>query len=275
MPKPAEHQRSEIEPLLEAVFRRYGFDFRHYAPASLRRRVLKCVAAEGLASVSELEARVLSDPSCMERLLLGLAVHFTAMFRDPSFFLALRRKVVPLLRTYPFVRIWQVGCSTGEEVYALAILLSEEGLYPRCRIYATDMSEAVVQRAREGIFPLSAMKEYIRNYIDAGGTASFADYYRARYERAIFASALKAQVVFAQHNLATDGAFNQFNLVLCRNVMIYFDRVLQERVHELLYDSMEPLGVLGLGKKESLALTPFEARYEAIDAENKLFRRAR
>jgi chemotaxis protein methyltransferase CheR len=274
-PDAAELEELEIELLLEAVHRRYGFDFRGYAPASLKRRLWRRIRAEKLGTVSALQERILHDPLVMERLLLDLSVNVTAMFRDPTFYAALRAKVVPLLRTYPFTRIWIAGCSTGEEVYSLAILLSEEGLYERARIYATDINEVVLERAKTGVFPVDKMQEYTENYIKAGGDRSFSEYYVARYEGALFSRALLDNVVFAQHNLVSDRAFNEFNLILCRNVMIYFDRALQNRVHELFYESLETFGVLGLGHKEAMSFTPFEDRFEELDANERLYRKIR
>jgi chemotaxis protein methyltransferase CheR len=195
------------------------------------------------------------------------------MFRDPGFFQALRAQVFPLLRTWPYIRVWQAGCSTGEEVYSLAIMLAEEALIGRCRIYATDMDESVLDKAREGIYPLEPIQKYTQNYIRAGGTRSFSEYYTAAYGNAIFRPALRDQVVFAKHNLVTDGSFNEFNLVLCRNVMIYFNRSLQDRVHRLLYDSLANFGVLGLGSKEVLSFTPLRDRYDELDAPHRLYRR--
>src|SRR5919202_6684026 len=254
-------EKIEIELLLEAVYRRYGFDFREYAPASLKRRLWRRVFGEKLETISQLTDRLLHDAAAMERLLLDLSINVTSMFRDPSFYAALREKVVPQLRTYPFTRIWVAGCSTGEEVYSLAILLHEEGLYERTRIYATDINETVLQRARTGVFPLDKMREYTRNYIRAGGNGVFSDYYVAKYDGALFARSLIENVVFAQHNLVSDRSFNEFNVILCRNVMIYFDRPLQNRVIDLFHDSLEMFGVLGLGHKESLKFTKYAARY--------------
>jgi chemotaxis protein methyltransferase CheR len=265
----------EIQLLTEGIFRHYGFDFRDYSMPSLRRRIWKRIYAEGLNTVSGLIEKVLHDPQCMERLLLDLSINTTAMFRDPSFYLAFREKVVPMLRTYPFVRIWHAGCSTGEEVYSMAMLLQEEGLYDRCRIYATDINEAVLQKAKAGIFPLATMQENTSNYIAGGGEGTFSDYYTARYDYAIFRPALRENVVFAQHNLVTDASFNHFNVILCRNVLIYFNNVLQDRVQELFLSSMETFGVLGLGRKETLRYTAVAHHYEEIDADEKLYRRVR
>jgi chemotaxis protein methyltransferase CheR len=268
-----ELEQLEIDLLLEAVYRRYGFDFRQYAQASLKRRLWRRLLAEGLSSISELQAKLLHDPPCMERLLLDLSINVTAMFRDPSFYVSFRDKIVPALHTYPFTRIWCAGCSTGEEVYSLAILLQEEGLYDRTRIYATDINEAVLATARDGVFPIAKMQQYTQNYIRAGGTREFSDYYIAAYEAAQFSRSLTENVVFAQHNLATDRSFNQFNVIVCRNVMIYFDKTLQNRVHELFYDSLDTFGILCLGHKESLSFTPFVDKYEQLDDVERIYRK--
>src|SRR5216684_470677 len=268
-------ERIELHCLLEAVYRRYGWDFREYSPASLRRRVWRRVRREGLGSVSALQERILREPTVMERLLLDLSINVTAMFRDPSFYRALREQIVPLLRTYPFTRIWNAGCSSGEEVYSLAIVLEEEGVYDRARIYATDLNENVLERASEGVFPLAKMKEYTQNYIRSGGTRSFSDYYTSAYDAAAFDGSLKRNIVFAQHNLVSDRSFNEFNLIVCRNVMIYFDGTLQHRVHQLFYESLVRLGVLALGQRESIGLSPFEDRYEELDAQERIYRKVK
>ncbi len=270
-----ELQDIEIGLLLDGLYRVHGFDFREYSRASIKRRILELMRAEKLETVSALQNRVLHDAGCLERLLLGLSVHATAMFRDPSFYLTFRRKVVPLLRTYPTVQIWIAGCSTGEEVYSLAILLQEESIYRKCRIYATDISQAVLRRARDGIFPLAAMRDYTTNYHQGGGKHEFSDYYTAQYDNVIFSSALRNNVVFSEHNLATDGSFNEFQVILCRNVMIYFNKDLQARVHNLLYDSLSMFGVFGLGNKESLKFTPRAGFYEHINENDKLYRKVK
>jgi chemotaxis protein methyltransferase CheR len=237
--------------------------------------VWKRIYAEGLTTISGLTDKVLHDAQCMERLLLDLSVNTTAMFRDPTFYLAFREKVVPLLRTYPFVRIWHAGCSTGEEVYSMSILLQEEGLYDRCRIYATDINESVLQKAKSGIFPIATMQENTSNYIAGGGTGTFSDYYTARYDYAIFRPSLRENVVFAQHNLVTDASFNHFNVIFCRNVLIYFNNALQERVMQLFLNSLEMFGILGLGKKETVRYTSVAENYDELDAEERLYRRVR
>ena len=274
-PYDPELERIEIELLLEGIFRHYGFDFRSYAYASIRRRLWKRIEAEGLGTVSALQARVLHEPELMERLLLDLSINVTAMFRDPTFYRAFREHVIPILRTYPFIRIWHAGCATGEEVYSMAILLKEEGLYERCRIYATDINEVVLQKAKEGIFPLDRMQEYTENYIAAGGQRAFSDYYLAKYDGALFDDALKRNVIFSLHNLVTDRSFAEFNVILCRNVLIYFDKDLQARVHRLFYDSLAMFGILGVGSKESLRFSPHEDAYDQINGPEKIYRKAR
>ncbi len=259
--------------MLEAIYQHYGFDFRGYALGSLKRRLWRRAIAEKVETMSALQDRVLHDPAVMEQLLLDLSINVTSMFRDPTFFKALREKVVPHLRTYPFIRIWNAGCSTGEETLSLAILLREEGLYERSRIYATDINEAVLTRARAGVFPLEKMRLYTENYIRAGGTESFSSYYTADGDTARFSPELIEQVVFAQHNLVSDAPFNEFNVIICRNVMIYFGKTLQDRVHELFYDSLDPFGILALGHKESIKFTKYEDRYEALDLTEKLYRK--
>jgi chemotaxis protein methyltransferase CheR len=209
----------------------------------------------------------------MERLLAGLSVNVTTMFRDPSFYVAFREQVVPLLRTYPFIRVWNAGCSTGEETYSLAIILEEEGLYDRARIYATDFNAEVLRQARAGELPLDRMREYTQNYQRAGGAKEFSAYYSVETGAAKLHERLSANVVFAQHNLASDRSFNEFNVILCRNVLIYFGRDLQRRVHRLFYDSLARFGVIALGQKETLRFTDVDDRYEELNAREKIYRR--
>jgi chemotaxis protein methyltransferase CheR len=272
-----EHQTEslEVELLLEGIAERYGYDFRGYSRSSLLRRVRQAARREGVATISALQDRVLHQPSSMARFIERVAVHTTSMFRDPDVYQALRREVIPLLRTYPFVRIWHAGCSSGEEVYSLAILLQEEGLYDRCRLYATDFSDSVIERAKRGIFSLPAIRDYTVAYQKAGGRAEFSRYYEADAGNAVFKQSLRRNAIFSQHNLVCDGPFNEFHLILCRNVMIYFDRELRERVHTLLYTSLVKFGILNIGKKESLHFTPFEDRYEEVGTDLKLYRRLR
>ena len=267
-------ERIEVDLLLEGVYRRYSYDFRGYARASLRRRLWRRAHEEGVPTLSQLQDRVLHDPAVMERLLRDLSINVTEMFRDPGFFRVLREKVVPILRTYPYARIWNAGCSTGEETYSLAIVLAEAGLLDRVRIYATDMNDDVLARAREGTFEIDKMARYDENYRRAGGAGDLSRYFTSRNGRATFARSLIDGTVFAQHNLAQDAAFNEFHLIVCRNVMIYFARPLQERVHDLFLASLVRFGVLALGHKESIA-GAFEDRYDVLDGPEKLYRRKR
>jgi len=269
----SELERLEMELLLLAIYRHHGFDFRAYAPASLHRRIRKHMESARVSTISGLIELILHEPSALQRLLHDLSVNVTAMFRDPSFFAEFRSSVVPLLRTYPTVRIWHAGCSTGEEVYAMSILLEEEGLYDRCRIYATDMDSTVLDHARQGIFPLSRMKEYTSNYFLGGGKRSLSDYFTAKYDGALFAPRLAKNVLFTQHNLAMDRSFSEFNVILCRNVLIYFDRVLKDHTLGLFAESLGTLGVLCLGRKESLRFTAFEHEFAALSARERIYRR--
>ncbi len=265
----------EIELLLTALVKRYGYDFRNYARPSLKRRIRRAVEEYRVDSISGLQEHLLHDSGALRHFVSVVSVHVTAMFRDPAFYRALRREVVPLLRTYPFVRAWVAGCSTGEEVYSLAMLLVEEGLYDRIRIYATDISDDLLERAAQGRFSLDRMKAYTHNYQRAGGTRDFSSYYRVEDGYAVFDPQLRTNVVFSQHNLAADSVFNEFQLVLCRNVMIYFDQVLRSRVHELLCHSLRTFGVLGLGLRESIRFTSTAECFDALDAELRLYRRVR
>lgn len=271
--EPTSLEEVEIHLLLEGIYRYYGYDFRNYAPSSIKRRITNFLTAENLPSVSVLQNCVLHDQACFDRFVRSLTVNVTSMFRDPSFYLAFRRHVIPALRTYPFIRIWHAGCSTGEEVYSMAILLQEEGLYDRCRLYGTDANEQVLQTAKQGIYPLRLMQAYTQLYLKSGGARSFSEYYTAAYEEAILRTSLKKNIVFAQHNLVTDGSFNEFNVICCRNVLIYFNQTLQMRVHNLFYDSLCSFGVLGLGRQESIKFTQHSDRYQELSPLDKLYRK--
>ncbi len=268
-------EQSQIASLLHAVFSRYGFELRDYSYDILRRRIRERMEAEELDSVPALKEKMLRDSTSLDKLVSSLSIGTTAMFRDPGFFLAFRRRVVPELRNLGFFRLWHAGCSTGEEVYSMAILLHEEGLYERARIYATDMNREFLERARDGIYSLHGMKEYTRNYIQSGGTASFSDYYTAGYGEARFAAELVRNVVFARHDLASEPSFHELDVILCRNVLIYFNRRLQSRTIELFRQSLAPHGILGLGDKEIPDLTAYPRFFEEIDREHKLFRKIR
>jgi chemotaxis protein methyltransferase CheR len=265
----------EIHLLLEGVFQVSGYDFRRYSYASLKRRIWHCVLEEKLSTISAFQERVLRDSSALQRLLLRLTVNISGMFRDPFFYLALRKKIVPLLRTYPSIHIWVAGCAQGDEVYSMAILLQEEGLYEKSRIYATDLNEMVLAQARDGVFPLEPMQRYTQNYFKAGGSAAFSNYYTVQRDQVTFSASLKKNVTFAQHNLATDSSFHEFHLIICRNVLIYFNKELQERVHRLFYDSLVMFGILALGHKETLKYSQLETVFMEWDKENKFYRKIR
>lgn len=264
----------EIELLLEAVYRHYSLDFRSYAPGTLRRRIRHHMQRTNVSTVTALLDRVLHERAAMDALLTDLSVNVTSMFRDPSFFLAFRNEVVPRLHTYPFVRIWHAGCATGEEVYSMCILLHETGLLPRTRIYATDLSANALEVARRGIFPLSRMQEYTKNYLAAGGTGAFSDYYTSAYDGALFDPKLVSNVLFTQHDLVVDASFAEFNVIVCRNVLIYFGRELKERVLSLFLASLMPLGVLCLGYAETLRTTKAEPHFDTLSEAESIYRRA-
>jgi len=263
----------EIELLVEAIYKKYGYDFRNYSRASLHRRIKNKLQTSGVENLSAMQHRLLYDRTFFESVLLDLTINVTEMFRDPTFYCALREKVLPVLKTYPFFKIWHAGCSTGEEVYSMAILLKEANLLQNAVIYATDIDEKVLKTAREGIYPLERIREYTQNYQKACGDASFSDYYMARYEAAIMDKVLKTNIVFSQHNLVTDGVFGEMNLIICRNVIIYFDKDLQNRVLKLFYDSLIRRGILCLGSKETVQFTTMNKSFQEYDGKEKIFKR--
>lgn len=263
----------ELQLLLEAIYIQYGYDFRDYARASVKRRLSHRLALSGLQSFSQLQHAVLRDRQLFEQITLDLSINVTEMFRDPSFYRTLRQEVVPVLKTYPFVKIWHAGCASGEEVYSMAILLTEENLYNRCQIYATDFNEVVLQQAREAIYPVEKMKHYSTNYLQAGGKSTLADYYTASYDLAIIHQELKKNILFAAHNLVTDGTFGEMHLIMCRNVLIYFNKELQTRVIKLFVDSLCRQGFLCLGSKESLRFLPYHDLFDEVVPHEKIYRK--
>lgn len=268
-----EIQQLEIELLFEAIYRYYGYDFRNYAGGSATRRVLRQVEREQVDSVSMLQHRVLYDKSVAESLFRALSINITEMFRDPVFYQTIRKQVLAKLETWSHLKVWHAGCASGEEVYSMAILLSEENLYQRSQIYATDFNQVVLDTAKTGIYPLDRMQLYHRNYIAAGGTQSFSDYYHAKYERAIMDEKLKQSVLFAHHNLASDSSFGEMQMIICRNVLIYFNRDLQERVFQLFTDSLCINGFLCLGSHETINMSDLKHRYEVVDEKQKIYRK--
>ena len=261
----------EVKLLLQAVYEQYGYDFRNYALASITRRLRQHASKAGVETIADLIPAVLHDPLALQPLILDLSLTVTEMFRDPSFYTALRERVMPFLRTYPFINVWHAGCATGEEVYSLAIVLVEEGLYERCRIYATDFNDEALLTARNRIYPLDKMREYTTNYQQTGGKRPFSDYYHAQFGAAVLDSALQRNVTFASHNLVTDAAFAEMHLILCRNVLIYFDRTLQARVLTLLRDSLCHGGFLGLGNKETLQFSAVRDDFREVVANERIY----
>ncbi len=274
MPHVATAADIEMRLLLEAVYAKYSHDFRDYSGASVKRRVQHALVQFGCDTISQLQSRVLHDPVVFQQLLEILTIPFTEMFRDPSYWLALRQQVVPLLRTYPSLKVWVAGCATGEEVFSLAILLQEEGLLERTLIYATDINPVVLEKARQGIFPIAAVRQHTANYQAAGGKRAFSDYYSAAYNAARFDPDLIRNVTFADHSLATDTVFSETHLISCRNVLIYFNKALQNRAFGLFHESLCHRGFLGLGSKESLDFSHYADRFEPVTKRDRIFRKA-
>ncbi|MFY9569856.1 MAG: CheR family methyltransferase [Blastocatellia bacterium] len=263
----------ETELLLEGVLRYYGYDFRDYDASAVRRRIREGMLAGRVSTISRFQEKVLHNPSFLGRFLRTFSITGLSMFSDADFYQAFRAKVVPLLRTYPFVRIWHAGCSTGQEVYAMAILLEEEGLYSRCRIYATDLSEEAILEARKGSYPSSAADGYEINYLNAGGKKSLYDYCKRKGSRLLVNPALRKQIVFSEHNLAAGSSFNEFQVVVCRDILLSFNQTLKERVDKLIYESLGRFGVLALGASETLKAMPHEPCYSLLDERGRLYQK--
>lgn len=263
----------ELELLLQAMFLKYGYDFRDYSRAHIKRRVQHYIANKGLPNISSLQHQILIERKWFDELLQELSINVTEMFRNPGFYKSIRDKVVGILNTYPYLKIWHAGCSTGEEVYSLAILLKEEGLYDRTQIYATDFNPRVVKSAKEATFPIKHIKEYTSNYQKSGGCESFSDYYRATNSSVIFDKSLTKNMVFAEHNLVTDSVFAEVNMVVSRNVLIYFNRDLQNKVLNLFNESLVNGGFLGLGSKETISFSDISGQYKVIDAREKIYKK--
>ncbi len=263
----------ELDLLLEAILLRHGYDFRHYARASLRRRVASLMSGLALHHVSEVIPRILRNDAVFNDFLREMSVTVTEMFRDPSFFAAIRERVLPYLRTYPLLKIWHAGCATGEEVYSRAIVLKEQGLYRRSQIYATDFNNESLDKAKQGIYALEKIRKFMANYNRSNPQASFTDYYHARYDAARMNDGLRERITFANHNLAADGVFGEMNLIVCRNVLIYFDKELQNRVLRLFHDSLCHRGFLCLGPKETLGFSEIADNFEVVSKAKRIFRK--
>jgi chemotaxis protein methyltransferase CheR len=268
-----EIENIEIRLLLEGIHQKYGYDFRDYSAASLKRRIKHHLKLEKIGTISHLQSEILRNASAFERLLCQLTVNVTEMFRDPIVYQKIKEEVFPYLKTYPFLRIWHSGCATGEEVYSMAILLSEEHLYERTQIYATDVDHNILKKAKEAIFPLAVMKEYSRNYHRSGGSRPFSYYYTANNHTAILDRSLKTNIVFADHNLATESVFGEMQMIVCRNVLIYFNRKLQERALSIFKESLCKGGFLCLGTKESLQFSSLADDFETVAASQKIYRK--
>jgi chemotaxis protein methyltransferase CheR len=266
-------EKAEIDLFLQALDRCYGYDFRSYAQASIRRRVRRLREKSGLPTISDMIPKLVHDQAFAASAIQEFSIAVTEMFRDADCYRALRKEVVPYLRTYPFIRVWHVGCATGEEVYSLAIVLQEEGLYDRATIFATDFNEGVLEKAREGIYGLKEMRQYTENYFKAGGSRSLADYYHARYDSVIMRQSLKVNLTFANHNLVTDGVFGEMHLILCRNVLIYFGKMLQNRVLRLIADSLIHSGFLCLGSKELLDYSEVSGLFKVVDRSARIYQK--
>lgn len=263
----------EMLSLLESIYKKYGYDFRQYSEAHVNRRIKNRMMLSGMKNISEVEFKILHDQSFAGQLLQDLSITVTEMFRDPGFYSSLRENVIPILKTYPFIKIWHAGCSTGQEAYSLAIILKEEGLYDRTTIYATDFNQQALDQAKDGIFSNDLIKEYTINYQLSGGKESLSNYYTSDYDHVIMNQSLKKNIVWANHNLVIDSVFAEVHIILCRNVLIYFERNLQNKVQQLFFDSLVSGGILCLGSKEGLRFTDFFNAYTELDKKERIFKK--
>lgn len=263
---------AEFLDIVHILRLQYGYDFTGYAQASLKRRILRFMGHARLSSIFELKYQLLNDAAFFHRMVQYITVNVTEMFRDPQFYRTLREQILPKLAAYPNIKIWHAGCSTGEEVFSMAILLEEAGLLSRTRIYATDLNPANLEKASMGILPLDNMKDYTYNYIQSGGLGEFSSYYTARYDNVLIKKELRSHITFFQHNLVTDKVFNEFQLICCRNVFIYFNRELQNHVLQLFYDSLSPRGYLAMGIKESMRFADIQSKFETVHTQHKIYR---
>jgi len=266
---------AEYKALLESIRSAYGYDFTDYAESSVKRRITNFMNNKGLTTLGKLGTRLLNEESMFEEFVQDLSITVTEMFRDPSFYKSLRENVLSRLATYPVVKIWLAGCATGEEAYSIAILLKEEGLLERSIIYATDINQRSLEIAKHGVYSLAGMTTHTRNYLHAGGKTAFSEYYTAKYNSVLFAESLSQNILFSPHNLATDKSFNEFQLIICRNVLIYFNQHLQDKVIDLFYDSLCPFGFVGLGSKESLLFAGQKENFTEIDRKEKIYMKAK
>lgn len=263
----------EIRLLIEAIYCRYGYDFRNYAQASLKRRILHRVGLEKLDCIAEMLPKLLHDEAFFSQFLMDMSITVTEMFRDVDFYTVLRTQIIPVLKSYPYVKIWHAGCATGEEVYSLAILLQEEGFYDRCQIYATDFNVDAIRTAREGVYSIEDIERYEHQYMLSGGKQSLLEHFHHKYHFAKINPALQKNITFSHHNLVCDGVFGEMQLVLCRNVLIYFNKTLQDRVLQLFWDSLCANGFLALGIKETIEFSNVESQFQTFDDKVKIYRK--
>lgn len=264
-------ENNEFRELLESIRFIYGYDFTDYSEASVKRRIAHFMTSRKVTALDELRKLLMKDEDVFEEFIQEVSVTVTEMFRDPTFYKGLREKVLKRLATYPEIKIWIAGCATGEEVYSVAILLSEYDLLQRSIIYATDINQKSLKTAKEGIYPIACMKGYTENYIKAGGKKSFSEYYKAKYDSAMFNKSLRQNIVFSSHNLTADKSFNEFQMIICRNVLIYFNQDLQEKVINLFHESLCPFGFLGLGNKESLLFTSRKQYFAELVKKERIY----
>lgn len=273
MKKTTEIENIEIDLLLDGIYKRYGYDYRNYAKASIKRRIKDFMTQKGILRISEILPKVLHNETFFQSMISSISVSVTEMFRDPVVYKKIRNEIIPFLKTYPFIRIWHAGLATGEEVYSMAILLKEEGIYDRSQIYATDVDSLSIERSRSGIYPIENIKRYTANYQQSGAKSSFSEYYYSKYDSVIMNKSLRENIIFANHNLATDYIFAEIHFIICRNVLIYFDKTLQNKVLKLFYDSLIHNGVLCLGMAEEIEFSDYKNAFSIISKENKLYQK--
>jgi chemotaxis protein methyltransferase CheR len=266
-----ENQDIEIRLVVEAIYQKYGYDFRNYSQAHVKRRILNRFNLSGMKHISDMIHESVYNHKFVDQMLMDLSINVTEMFRDPNFYRALREEIIPILKTYPYLKIWHAGCASGEEVYSMAVMLHEEGLYSKTQIYATDFNPVIIKQAKDGLYPISRIKEFTVNYQKSGGKGSFSDYYTADYETAKMLDSLKKNIVFATHNLVTDSVFAEVNLVICRNVLIYFDRELQDKVIRLFVESLPSGGILCLGSKENLQFSDHYDQFNPLIPKERIY----
>jgi len=266
-----ENQDIEIRLVVEAIYQKYGYDFRNYSQAHVKRRILNRFNLSGMKYITDMIHEAVHNHKFVEQILMDLSITVTEMFRDPNFYKSLREEIIPILKTYPSIKIWHAGCASGEEVYSMAIILKEEGLYGKTQIYATDFNPVIIKQAKDGIYPINRIKEFTMNYQKSGGRGSLSDYYTASYETVKLLDSLKKNIVFATHNLVTDSVFAEVNLVICRNVLIYFDRELQDKVIRLFVESLPPGGILCLGSKENLQFSDHYDQFNPLIPKERIY----